>query len=42
MKRNAGFSLIEMLVAVAVTVIIVLVALDALTQAQHEIGRAHV
>ncbi len=35
MKRNAGFSLIEMLVAVAITVVIVLVALDALTQAQH-------
>ncbi|MHB8755381.1 MAG: PulJ/GspJ family protein [Candidatus Acidiferrales bacterium] len=35
MKRNAGFSLIELLVAMAITVIIVLVALDALTQAQH-------
>ncbi|MHB8527223.1 MAG: PilW family protein [Candidatus Acidiferrales bacterium] len=35
MRRNAGFSLIELLVAMAITVIIVLVALDALTQAQH-------
>ncbi|MGH9827916.1 MAG: prepilin-type N-terminal cleavage/methylation domain-containing protein, partial [Blastocatellia bacterium] len=35
MRRNAGFSLLEMLVAVAVTVIVVMVSLDALTQAQH-------
>ena len=35
MKRNAGFSLLEMLVAMAVTVIVVIVSLDALTQAQH-------
>jgi len=35
MRQNAGFSLLEMLVAVAITVIIVVVALDALTQAQH-------
>jgi prepilin-type N-terminal cleavage/methylation domain-containing protein len=35
MKRNAGFSLIELLVAMAITVIIILVSLDALTQAEH-------
>jgi prepilin-type N-terminal cleavage/methylation domain-containing protein len=35
MKRQAGFSLIELLVAMAITVIIILVSLDALTQAQH-------
>jgi Prokaryotic N-terminal methylation motif len=34
-KRSAGFSLIELLVATAITVVIVLVSLDALTQAQH-------
>jgi prepilin-type N-terminal cleavage/methylation domain-containing protein len=35
MKKDAGFSLIELLVAMAITVIIILVSLDALTQAQH-------
>ena len=34
MKRNAGFSLVELLVAVAITIVIVAISLDALTQAQ--------
>ncbi|MFZ0703698.1 MAG: prepilin-type N-terminal cleavage/methylation domain-containing protein [Candidatus Acidiferrales bacterium] len=34
MKRNSGFSLIELMVAVAITVIIVGVSLDALNQGQ--------
>lgn len=35
MKRNTGFSLIELMVAVGITIIIVGVSLDALNQGQH-------
>ncbi|MGB6874738.1 MAG: prepilin-type N-terminal cleavage/methylation domain-containing protein [Candidatus Acidiferrales bacterium] len=35
MRRNSGFSLVELLVAVAITIVIVGVSLDALNQGQH-------
>lgn len=35
MKRNVGFSLIELMVAIAITIIVVGVSLDALNQGQH-------
>jgi prepilin-type N-terminal cleavage/methylation domain-containing protein len=35
MRRNAGFTLIELMVAIAMTVLIVGVSLDALNQGQH-------